>query len=85
MKDIERLGNVIRAQSSVLKGLREGAKMAVAGRRFVEGLSIRFTASARVALAAGVSDDRRGAVNLALDHGGVEISNTIPKAARPTL
>ena len=33
VKDIERLGNVIRAQSSVLKGLREGAKMAVAGRR----------------------------------------------------
>ena len=29
-----------------------------------------------------MNDDRRGAVNLALDHGGVEISNTIPKAAR---
>ena len=27
-------------------------------------------------------DDRRGAVKLALDHNGVEISNTIPKAAR---
>ena len=37
MKDIGRLGNVIRSQSSVLKGLQEGAKMAMAGRRFVEG------------------------------------------------
>ena len=27
-------------------------------------------------------DDRRGVVKLALDHSGVEISNTIPKAAR---
>jgi hypothetical protein len=37
MKDIGRLGNVIRSQSSVLKGLQEGAKMAMAGRRFIEG------------------------------------------------
>ena len=82
MKDIERLGNVIRAQSSVLKGLREGAKMAVAGRRFVEGSVYTLHCVCAGRSTAGVSDDRRGAVNLALDHGGVEISNTIPKAAR---
>jgi len=47
MRDIGRLGNVIRSQSSVLKGLQEGAKMAMAGRRFVEARSTPCTASAQ--------------------------------------
>ncbi len=37
MKDIGRLSNVIRSQSSLLRGLKEGITMAVAGRQFVEG------------------------------------------------
>ena len=56
--------------------------MAVAGRRFVEGSVYTLHCVCAGRSTAGVSDDRRGAVNLALDHGGVEISNTIPKAAR---
>ena len=82
MKDIGRLGNVIRSQSSVLKGLQEGAKMAMAGRRFVEGEVYTLHCVCAGRSVDGVRDDRRGAVKLALDHSGVEISNTIPKAAR---
>ena len=83
-KDIGRLGNVIRSQSSVLKGLQEGAKMAMAGRRFVEGEVYTLHCVCAGRSVDGVRDDRRGVVTLALDHNGVEISNTIPKAARAT-
>jgi FAD/FMN-containing dehydrogenase len=82
MKDIGRLGNVIRSQSSMLKGLQEGAKMAMAGRRFVEGEVYTLHCVCAGRSVDGVRDDRRGMVKLALDHNGVEISNTIPKAAR---
>ncbi|MDA0650805.1 MAG: FAD-binding oxidoreductase, partial [Proteobacteria bacterium] len=82
MKDIGRLGNVIRSQSNVLKGLQEGAKMAMAGRRFVEGEVYTLHCVCAGRSVDGVRDDRRGVVKLALDHSGVEISNTIPKAAR---
>ena len=82
MKDIGRLGNVIRSQSSMLKGLQEGAKMAMAGRRFVEGEVYTLHCVCAGRSVDGVRDDRRGVVKLALDHSGVEISNTIPKAAR---
>jgi len=82
MRDIGRLGNVIRSQSSVLKGLQEGAKMAMAGRRFVEGEVYTLHCVCAGRSVDGVRDDRRGVVKLALGHSGVEISNTIPKAAR---
>ena len=82
IKDIGRLGNVIRSQSSMLKGLQEGAKMAMAGRRFVEGEVYTLHCVCAGRSVDGVRDDRRGVVKLALDHSGVEISNTIPKAAR---
>ena len=82
MKDIGRLGNVIRSQSSVLKGLQEGAKMAMAGRRFVEGEVYTLHCVCAGRSVDGVRNDRRGVAKLALDHSGVEISNTIPKAAR---
>ena len=82
MKDIGRLGNVIRSQSSMLKGLQEGAKMAMAGRRFVEGEVYTLHCVCAGRSVDGVRDDRRSVIKLALDHNGVEISNTIPKAAR---
>ena len=82
MKDINRLSNVIRSQSNLIKGLQEGAKMAIAGRRFVEGNvhTLHFVCAGRSA--AGVHDDCIQATRLATAHGGVIISNTIPKAAR---
>ena len=81
-KDISRLGNVIRSQSSILKGLLEGAKLIIAGRRFVEGSVYTLHCVCAGRSIDAVRDDRLGAVRLALAHGGVEISNTIPKAAR---
>ena len=82
IKDIGRLGNVIRSQSSVLKGLQEGAKMAMSGRRFVEGEVYTLHCVCAGRSVDGVRDDRNSVVKLALHHNGVEISNTIPKAAR---
>ena len=82
MKDIGRLGNVIRSQSSMFKGLQEGAKMAMAGRRFVEGEVYTLHCVCAGRSVDGVRDDRRSVVKLAVEHNGVEISNTIPKAAR---
>ena len=82
MKDIGRLSNVIRSQSNLLRGLKEGITMAVAGRRFVEGKvhTLHFVCAGRST--AGVHDDFVQVTRLATAHGGVIISNTIPKAAR---
>ena len=82
MKDIGRLSNVVRSQSDLLRGLKEGIKMAVAGRRFVEGSvhTLHFVCAGRSA--SGVHDNFIEATRLATQAGGVVISNTIPKAAR---
>jgi len=82
MRDISRLGNVVRSQSSMLKGLREGAKMAMAGRRFVEDSVYTLHCVCAGRSTHSVKDDRSGVIRLATEQGGVEISNTIPKAAR---
>ena len=60
VKDIGRLGNVVRSQSSLLKGLQEGAKMAMAGRRFVEGSVYTLHCVCAGRSVAGVRDDREG-------------------------
>ena len=82
LRDIHRLGNVMRSQSSWLKGLKEGFKMAVSGRRFVEHevYTLHFVCAGRSR--AEVEADLKAASRLARASGGIAITNTIPKAAR---
>jgi FAD/FMN-containing dehydrogenase len=82
MKDIKTFTNVVTGQGSVMKGLKEGAKMALAGRGFMDDVkwSFHVTCEGRSEAAAAADLDAIRAIVKA--HGGREIENTIPKAIR---
>jgi FAD/FMN-containing dehydrogenase len=80
MTDVKTLAAVVQGQGSVGRGLREGLKMAVAGRRFAKGVAwpLHVAVEERHDSAAdeALGDVRR----LALGAGGRETENTVPKA-----
>jgi len=82
MADAAQLTRVMTAQKSVLGGLKEGAKVVLAGRRFLGEADYSLHAvvegRSRAAVDAGVARLRA----LAREHGGREIENTIPKVIR---
>jgi FAD/FMN-containing dehydrogenase len=80
--DIKTLAKVIGGQGGVLRGLKEGAKLALAGRDFIDGevYSIHVVCAGRNAAAVAADlDEIRARV---ARHGGAEIPNSIPKATR---
>ncbi len=81
-QDLRKLSGVVRGQSSLIKGLREGAKMVGAGRRFVdtELFTLHLVCAGRSS--AAVDDDMKTCREIASKCGGEEIANTMPKAAR---
>ncbi len=81
-RDLERLGAVIREQGALGRGLREGARMIKAGRGFAASdmHTLHFVCAGRSRDAARA--DLEAGRELALAAGGMEIANTIPKAAR---
>lgn len=80
--DIKTLGAVVKGQSGWLKGLVEGAKLVVAGRDFIKdgAWSIHTVASGNSE--AAVEVDLNTIREAALQNGGEEIPNSIPKAVR---
>jgi FAD/FMN-containing dehydrogenase len=81
-EDLRKLSGVVRGQSSLIKGLREGAKMVGAGRRFVdtELYTLHVVCAGRSVPA--VDADMGVCRKIATEFGGGEIANTMPKAAR---
>lgn len=82
MSDVKTLGNVVAKQGSLLKGVKEAAKIALAGRSFVgeEDYSIHVVCEGRSQ--AAVDADLAAARAIAKAANGVEIENTIPKVMR---
>ena len=82
LADAKALGNVISAQDSVLSGLREGVRVAVAGRGFMKDVdySVHFMVEEATQRAAEESVERIRAICTA--EGGREIENSIPKIAQ---
>ncbi len=80
--DFKTLMKVIGGQGGILRGLKEGAKLALAGRDFVEDnvYSIHVVCAGRTmeAAKADLDEIRKRAAK----HGGAEIPNSIPKATR---
>jgi D-lactate dehydrogenase (cytochrome) len=85
MQDAKTLLGVIKGQSSWLKGLKEGAQLVASGRDFVpaEAYSLHIVCAGRSA--AAVDADLAHCRQLVAAHGGAEIANSIPKAARAGL
>jgi D-lactate dehydrogenase (cytochrome) len=82
VSDTKALANVIKAQGSLLKGLAEGAKVALAGRGFVEAnrWSVNFVVEGRSRQ--GVMDNMRYLKAICAKLGGIETENSIPKIIR---
>ncbi len=80
--DAKALVGMMKAQGSVLKALKEGAKVALAGRDFIKeasySLHVLTEARQQSAADADIAEARR----IALAHGGAETENTIPKIIR---
>lgn len=82
LSDVKALGKVINKQGSLLNGMKEAAKIALAGRTFVgeEDYSIHVVCEGRSQAAADA--DLAAARAIAKGFNGVEIENTIPKVVR---
>ena len=82
VSDVKTLGNVIAKQKSLLGGLKEAAKIAAAGRGFIGAgdWSVHLVCEGRSE--AAVAADLAGVRRIALEAGGREIENTIPKVLR---
>jgi FAD/FMN-containing dehydrogenase len=83
-EDIRMLANVVKGGKSLFSGMREAAKIAVAGRDFIneDEYSVHLTAEGRSAAAveAEIAEARR----IARSANGREVENTIPKVLRAT-
>ncbi|MFA9201565.1 MAG: FAD-linked oxidase C-terminal domain-containing protein [Cypionkella sp.] len=80
--DARALVGMMRAQGSMIRALKEGARVALAGRAFLDdaGFSLHVLAEGRIdaAAEADIAEARR----IAQRHGGSEVENTIPKVIR---
>lgn len=82
--DLKALKGVVTGERNLLKGVLEGAKVAVAGRRFMDDVkwSMHAIVEGRDADYVKRMTDRARAI--CERHGGREIENTIPKVTRGT-
>ncbi|MDZ5650033.1 FAD-binding oxidoreductase [Nitrospirillum sp. BR 11828] len=80
--DLGALKNVVGKQSTLLGGLKEAAKIALAGRGFIDDGDYALHIVCEGRSAAGVADDLAAARAIAARHQGHEVENTIPKVFR---
>ena len=82
VSDAKALTNVMKSQGSLLKGLREGAKVALAGRGFMDKVDYSLHVCVEGRSAAGVKEDIQVLKDIVARLGGKEIENSIPKIIR---
>lgn len=82
MSDAKALTNVMKNQGSFFKALKEGAKVAMAGRGFMDDANYTLHFSVEGRSKAGVAEEIAILKTIAQDHGGKPIENSIPKIIR---
>lgn len=80
--DTHTLANVVKAQGSLLKGLQEGARVALAGRSFMDANSWSLHLVVEGRSKAGVDEDMKRLKAVCIGAGGREAENSIPKIIR---
>lgn len=80
-EDAKALGKVVTQSGSMLKGLKEGAKVVLAGRSFLEegSFSVHLSLDGRDAADA---DAKASIVRRIMTAAGTEVENTVPKVMR---
>lgn len=82
MSDAKTLGKVVTGQKNLMKGLAEGAKMALAGRSFLGEADFNLHVVTESHSKAGADDAMRHLSELAGRAGGRSVEPTIPKVIR---
>ena len=82
LTDAKALANVAKSQGSFLKGLKEGAKVALAGRGFMSQATYTVHVMVEGRSMSGVTEDIGELQRIAIRHHGKEIENSIPKIVR---
>ena len=80
VSDVQVLGAVVRGQGSLGRGVVEGLRMAVAGRRFAKDVAWPLHVATEARTDAAADADIAAVRQLALAAGGRETENTVPKA-----
>ena len=80
--DTKSLVNMVRAQGSVWKGIREGAKVVAAGRSFLDDVSFSMHCICEARSDAAAAADKAAIDRIVAEAGGREIENSIPKILR---
>ncbi|MEM6909460.1 MAG: FAD-binding oxidoreductase [Pseudomonadota bacterium] len=85
LKDAKQLGNMVKAQAKsggVLKALKEGAKVAMAGRSFLDDVPFSLHCVAEGRYQDAVDADMRAIEAIVQEQGGEVVENSIPKILR---
>ncbi len=82
MSDVKKLAGVMKAGGSALKALKEGAKVAMAGRGFMKDVRYSVHLMIESNSAAGAKANADAARQICQDANGNEIENSIPKILR---
>jgi FAD/FMN-containing dehydrogenase len=85
VKDARQLGNMLKAEAKaggIFKAMKEGAKVALAGRSFLDGVPFSLHCIAEGRHQSGVDADMRTIEAIVRDHGGSVVENSIPKILR---
>jgi FAD/FMN-containing dehydrogenase len=84
-KDARQLGNMLVAEArtgGIFKAMKEGAKVALAGRGFLDGVPFSLHCIAEGHHQSGVDADMRAIEAIVRQHGGSMVENSIPKILR---
>lgn len=80
--DVKALAGVMKASGSVLSAVREGAKVALAGRSYMDDVDYSVQIIVEDRIDAGAAARARAVREICGRHGGREIENSIPKITR---
>jgi FAD/FMN-containing dehydrogenase len=81
-RDLEAVTGVITSARGLAAGLKEAAKVALAGRGFLDGSPYSMHVGTEGRTEAAVADALAGVRRIAAEHGGQEVGNTIPRVLR---
>ncbi|GAB5415119.1 MAG: hypothetical protein Cons2KO_27220 [Congregibacter sp.] len=80
--DVKALTGVMKASGSLLNAVKDGAKVALAGRRYMQDVDFSVQIIVEDRIPAGAADRAEAVRKLCLAQGGREIENSIPKITR---
>lgn len=81
-EDVKALKNVIKGQGGLIKGLKEGAKVALAGRGYMDNVAYSLHAAVEGHSQAEVEAKTKTLKAIVSRHNGKDIENSIPKIVR---